>query len=104
MKTKTPDMTGISRIDQEERPGRAGSGFTRCWTVRLGWTRDADSGHRYPAINATFSDGVYGGREAALRAAIRFRDRARAALKRQTVRRGGHEFAGFGTGSQTATN
>lgn len=59
-KTKPKDQLYISRIDQ---------GHTHCWTVRILPTKPG-------GFNATITDGVHGGKRAALRLAKEIRDEA----------------------------
>ena len=71
--TALPDRRGISRIDHKA---------THSWFARI-----------YPAgmkqgIGKSFSDGVYGGVEAALEAAVRWRDEQQARLPRTTRKKG----------------
>ncbi len=66
-----PSKPGITRLDQEEAA-------TRGWQVRLQW-----KGVRFGRF---FSDSAWGGREAALSCAERYRDRLLARLERRRLR------------------
>lgn len=71
--TALPDRRGISRIDHKA---------THSWFARV-----------YPAgrkqgVGKSFSDGVYGGAEAALQAAVRWRDEQHARMPRISRKKG----------------